>query len=233
MKTVLFPAKERGHASHGWLDSYHSFSFASYYDANKVHFGMLRVLNDDTVAPGMGFGSHPHDNMEIVSIPLEGVLEHKDSMGHTQTLQPGEVQLMSAGTGVQHSEYNHSETEPVKFLQIWVFPKQRNIKPRYDQKYFDLNDEWTTIVSPSAENGSLPINQNAWFSLAELKDEKTLRYDLHDKGQGVFLFVIEGSADAAGHKLSHRDAIGIYETEAIEIKAGKDSKLLLIEIPMK
>jgi quercetin 2,3-dioxygenase len=233
MKTVLFPANERGHADHGWLNSYHSFSFASYYDPNKIHYGMLRVLNDDTVAPGMGFGTHPHDNMEIVSIPLEGILEHKDSMGHTQTLRPGEVQLMSAGTGLQHSEYNHSKTEAVKFLQVWVFPKERNIKPRYNQKMFDVKNHWTTVVSPGGEDGSLDINQDAWFCLAKPNETETLSYELHAEDHGVYLFVIEGSAEIGDHKLGRRDAIGISETRSLKINAEKGSHLLLIEIPMK
>jgi quercetin 2,3-dioxygenase len=233
MKTVLFPANERGHANHGWLDSYHTFSFASYYDPNKIHYGMLRVLNDDTVAPGMGFGTHPHDNMEIVSIPLEGILEHKDSMGHTQTLRPGEVQLMSAGTGLQHSEYNHSDTEPVKFLQVWVFPKERNIKPRYNQKMFETSDDLKCIVSPTGEDGSLVINQDSWFSLTELKDDKILTYKLHGSDKGLYVFVIEGSAEIDGKKLGRRDAIGVSDIDELQIKAGKDSKLLVIEIPMK
>jgi quercetin 2,3-dioxygenase len=232
MKTVLFPADQRGHADHGWLNSYHSFSFASYYDPEKVHFGMLRVLNDDTVAPGMGFGEHAHDNMEIISIPLEGSLEHKDSMGHKKVITTGEVQIMSAGTGIHHSEYNHSSTEPVKFLQIWVFPKQRNITPRYDQKKFDIKEEFTTVVSPDKADGSIFINQDAWFAIANPKSEKNLDYELHDDEHGIYLFVLEGSATVGEHILERRDAIGIWDTDLVHIKAKGGSKLLVIEVPM-
>jgi quercetin 2,3-dioxygenase len=233
MKSLLFPANERGHANHGWLNSYHSFSFASYYDPAKVHFGMLRVLNDDTVAPGMGFGAHPHDNMEIVSIPLEGALEHKDSMGHTKVITTGEVQIMSAGTGVQHSEYNHSKTEPVKFLQIWIFPKERNITPRYDQKKFNIGEDLTTVVSPDKNNNdSIWINQYAWFTMAEPKTDKTLNYRLHDPKNGIYLFVIEGETSVGEQKLNKRDAIGLWETSEVTINTKGASKVLLMEIPM-
>src|SRR5688572_5326587 len=195
MKTVLHTANSRGHADHGWLNAYHSFSFASYYDPARVHFGALRVLNDDTVDGGMGFGMHPHDNMEIITIPLSGELEHKDSMGNTGVISKGEVQVMSAGTGVHHSEKNKNANEQVKLLQIWVFPNKKNVKPRYDQKAFDLSaskNQLVNIVSPMGEATGLNIHQDAWFHLGKFDKDTNTSYTLKDKQHGVYAFVLDG-----------------------------------------
>lgn len=236
MKTILHKAESRGFANHGWLKSHHTFSFAGYYNPERVNFGMLRVLNDDWVAPGRGFGEHPHDNMEIISIPLKGTLAHTDSEGNAHPIETNDVQIMSAGTGLTHSEFNHSKEEAVNFLQIWVFPKERNIKPRYDQKAFDpvkrLNN-WQTVVSPEKDSKeTLWINQDAWFSLSTLEAGKELSYQLHDQKHGVYLFVLSGSVEVANQQLEQRDAIGISETEALSIKATEKSELLLMEVPM-
>jgi quercetin 2,3-dioxygenase len=236
MKTTLYPAKERGHVSLGWLDSFHSFSFGQYNDPKKVHFGALRVLNDDSVAGGGGFGAHPHDNMEIVSIPLEGALSHKDSTGNEGVIRKGDVQIMSAGTGLRHSEYNSSATETAKFLQIWVFPKLKNIKPAYGQKTFELNDRknnWQVVVSPDSSEQALNINQDARFSLVDLEGGKTISYEMKWKNSGLYLFVIEGAAKTEGQSLSRRDAIGISETEKVSIEAVDNMQLLAIEVPLQ
>ncbi len=235
MITKLYPAKERGHVNHGWLDSFHSFSFGQYNDPKKVHFGALRVLNDDSVAGGGGFGAHPHDNMEIVSIPLEGALSHKDSTGNEGIIQKGDVQVMSAGTGLRHSEYNSSATETAKFLQIWVFPKLKNIKPAYGQKTFDLKDRknnWQTVVSPDTSERALNINQDARFSLLDLEAGKSIRYDMKWKNSGLYLFVIEGSVNTNDLSLSKRDAVGITEAEEIKVEAISNSEILAIEVPL-
>ncbi|WP_299824081.1 pirin family protein [uncultured Pontibacter sp.] len=235
-KKVIHKANTRGHANHGWLNSYHSFSFASYYDPARMGFGLLRVLNDDTVAPGMGFGAHPHDNMEIVSIPLAGELAHKDSTGNEKTIRTNEVQIMSAGTGLTHSEYNHSKTDEVKFLQIWVFPKERDIKPRYDQKAFnpeDRQNKLQTVVSPDKNDDAIWINQNAWFTLGSLKPGFSEEYKLHNPEHGVYAFVLEGEVEIDGKKLSKRDGMGISEVAGFSIKASADAELLLMEVPMK
>ncbi len=237
MKTVVHKADTRGFANHGWLKSHHSFSFAGYYNPERLNFGLLRVLNDDQVAPGRGFGEHPHDNMEIVSIPLAGTLAHTDSEGNAHPIKTNDVQIMSAGTGLTHSEFNHSRSEPVHFLQIWVFPKERNIKPRYDQKTFDpekRQNQWQLVVSPDKDNPeTLWINQDAYFALGRLSDGEKLSYKLHSQQQGVYLFVLEGAIEIAGQRLGKRDAIGISETESLELKAREDSELLLIEVPMQ
>lgn len=235
MKSILHKAETRGHADHGWLNAWHSFSFAGYHDPSRVHFGVLRVLNDDTIAGGMGFGTHPHDNMEIITIPLSGQLEHRDSMGNTGVISKGEVQVMSAGTGIQHSEKNKNHNEPLKLLQIWVFPDQRNVEPRYDQKTFDLTtskNNLLTIVSPMGEKEGLNIHQHAWFSLGKLDKDFTITYELKDKQNGVYVFVIEGSVKINGESLNRRDAAGISEADKLEIKVESDAELLLMEIPM-
>ena len=235
MKKIFHPANERGHANHGWLNAYHSFSFASWHDDTKVHFGLLRVLNDDTVAPGMGFGTHPHDNMEIVTIPLSGVLEHKDSMGNIGQIKPGEIQAMSAGSGIQHSEYNGSKTEETKLFQIWVFPKVKNIAPRYDQRKFDVSDrknKFQTIVSPEKSDKTMWINQDAFFSLGNFEKDKSIDYNMNLKGNGVYLMVVEGEVEVDGQKLGRRDAIGIWDTDHVSIKINSDSEILAIEVPM-
>ena len=236
MKSILHKANTRGHANHGWLDSYHSFSFAGYYDPQRMHFGVLRVLNDDTVAGGMGFGAHPHDNMEIISIPTSGDLEHRDNLGHVQVIKQGDVQVMSAGTGIQHAEKNHSADKPVKFFQIWVFPNKENVKPRYDQKAFteaDKHNKLLTVVSPlGTEAGGVQIHQDAWFSLGKLDKDFTTTYPLRNEGHGVYAFVIEGDVTINGQKLNRRDGLGITDANSLEIKADNNTELLLMEVPV-
>lgn len=236
MKTIFKAANDRGHANHVWLDSYHTFSFANYYNPQWEHFGALRVLNDDHVSGGMGFGKHPHDNMEIVSIPLEGALEHQDSMGNKTVIRKGEVQIMSAGTGVAHSEKNEDAKSPVKFLQIWVFPEKRNIAPRYEQKVFDMEgrkDKFQTVVSPlDKTDEGIKMNQQSWFTLSDLSAGKTLTYELKNAQNGVYVYILEGSAEVAGKSLGRRDGLGIWETETFEIKAIIDAEILLMEVPM-
>ncbi len=236
MITKIHKADTRGSADHGWLKAKHTFSFASYYDKTRTHFGLLRVLNDDIVEPGMGFGTHPHDNMEIVTIPLKGALEHKDSMGHIEVLRPGEIQIMSAGSGLRHSEYNHSSTELVNLLQIWVFPDEKNIEPRYDQRVFDdegKKNKFQTLVSPDKENkDTMWINQNAYFSLAKIESAIEVPYKVNSKGNGVYVFNIEGAISIDGQDFEKRDGICIEESDVISVKANKDSYVLAIEIPM-
>ncbi len=235
MKSLLFKAADRGTADYGWLKPNYYFSFAQYHNPAKVHFGLLRVLNDDYVAGGGGFPTHPHDNMEIVTIPFTGALQHKDSTGGNGVIKAGDIQIMSAGTGVQHSEFNDSKTDPVTLFQVWIFPKLRNIKPRYDQRTFDMadqNNKWQVVVSPKEEENALWINQDARFSLANLEAGKEIHYTNGFKGNGVFLVVINGSAEVNGQVLGKRDAIGISEAEAFTIKAIENAELLAIEIPM-
>lgn len=235
MKTILHKSTERGHANHGWLNSYHSFSFGQYYNASKVHFGALRVLNDDVVSGGAGFGAHPHDNMEIVSIPLQGDLEHKDSTGRHAIIKQYDVQIMSAGTGIQHSEKNYRYNEPVSFLQIWVFPKLRNIKPRYDQKTFkpeDRQNKFETVVAPDDES-AVWINQDAWFSLGNFNVGNQTTYNIKKPGNGAYIFVLEGGVTVAGQQLSKRDALGIWDTNAVEIIANTEAEVLVIDVPME
>jgi quercetin 2,3-dioxygenase len=236
MKTILHKANTRGHADQGWLNSYHTFSFAGYHDPERVHFGALRVLNDDTVAGGMGFGAHPHDNMEIISIPTSGALEHKDNMGNLQVIKQGDIQVMSAGTGIQHAEKNKDQNKEVKFFQIWIFPNKKNIKPRYDQKNFsdaDKHNKLLTVVSPLGTNdGGVHIQQDAWFSLGKLDKGFSTTYQLKKKENGVYVFVIEGEVTVNDHKLNRRDGLGITETDKIDIRADSDTELLLMEIPV-
>ncbi|MFN3841322.1 MAG: pirin family protein [Cyclobacteriaceae bacterium] len=235
MKTVLHRAYTRGHANHGWLDSYHTFSFAGYHDPARIHFGALRVLNDDVVKGGAGFGQHPHDNMEIVSIPLRGALEHSDTTGGKGIIQSGEVQIMSAGSGIEHSEKNASKTEDVNFLQIWVFPKVHNIQPRYDQKLFPASNrqnKFQTVVSPEKDNGALWINQDAWFSLGKLESGVSTEYAIHKSKNGVYAFIIEGDVTIGDQKLNKRDGLGIWDVEKIVITADQDAEVLLMEVPM-
>jgi len=234
MKTVLHKADARGRADHGWLDSRHTFSFADYYDPERMGFGMLRVINDDIVAPGAGFGTHSHANMEIISVPLRGSLRHQDSMGHTQVIRQGEVQVMSAGTGISHSEYNASDSDPVNFLQIWVVPKEPDITPRYGQQEFPAEkreDRFQTVVAPDSENGAVWINQDAWFSLGNFSGGRREAHHLHSDGNGVYVFVLEGGAEVAGERLGQRDGLGITEAAEIEITAATDCELLVIEVP--
>jgi quercetin 2,3-dioxygenase len=235
-KTIFHPANERGHANHGWLDAHHSFSFANWYDPTKVHFGALRVLNDDIVRGGTGFGKHPHDNMEIITIILDGTLAHKDSMGHEQTIVPGEVQVMSAGSGVVHSEYNHDPHNSVNLLQTWIFPNKRGVEPRYDQRAFDeagRKNQLQMLVSPiENDDEGLKIHQDAWIYRTKLDTGKSVNHTLHSNGHGAYIFVIEGQVEIDGKTLNKRDAMGISEAEAFEIKAAADSDVIVFEVPM-
>lgn len=235
MKKIIHRADSRGYADHGWLKSRHTFSFANYYDPKRNHFGLLRVLNDDIVEGGMGFGTHPHDNMEIVSIPLKGALAHRDSAGHHQVIKTGDVQIMSAGSGIAHSEYNHSETDEVNFLQIWIFPKERNIKPRYEQKTFppsERGNRFQTVVSPNKGDEALWINQDAYFSLGNFDTGHSASYSIRRNQSGIYLFVIEGRIEIDGDVLDRRDAIGITETDSIQLKALISSEILIMDVPM-
>ena len=235
MNTVYHKADSRGFANHGWLKSYHSFSFAGYHNPERIHFGALRVLNDDEVAGGAGFGKHPHDNMEIISIPLEGDLEHGDDMGNRTVIKQGDVQLMSAGTGVVHSEKNGQTNAPVKFLQIWVFPEKRDIQPRYDQKTFapaDFQNKLATVVSPLGQGEGVEINQQAWFSKGHFDQSTTINYRWHRKENGLYIFVLEGSVTAGTQVLQRRDGLGIWNTNEIVLKPEAGTQLLLMEIPM-
>lgn len=236
MKTILHKAATRGHANHGWLNSYHTFSFGGYYDASRIHFGSLRVLNDDTVAAGMGFGTHPHDNMEIISIPLSGDLKHRDSMGNEAIIKQGDIQVMSAGTGITHSEMNANRDKEVKFLQIWVFPNQKNVQPRYDQITIDeskMSNNFLQVLSPSKEDEGVWIHQNAWFSMGLLEKGATVNYPLKNKDNGVYAFIIEGTVSINNEVLEKRDGLGITETDAFTVTASEDAKVLLMEVPMK
>ena len=234
--TVLHKANTRGHANHGWLDSHHTFSFANYYNPDRMHFGALRVLNDDRVDPGMGFGTHPHDNMEIISIPLEGDLEHKDSMGNTTVIKKGDIQVMSAGTGVHHSEYNKNKDKLTKFLQIWVYPNKRNVTPRYDQitlNEADRHNKLQQILSPNPDDEGVWIHQDAWFHLGNFDKDTTVQYDIKKKGNGVYAFVLNGDFIIQGHEINLRDGLGIWNTESISVKAVSDNaEILLMEVPM-
>lgn len=234
--TVLHKADTRGHADHGWLNAYHSFSFASWYNPDRVQFGMLRVLNDDTVAAGMGFGAHPHDNMEIITIPLEGDLAHKDSMGNEATIKSGDIQVMSAGTGIQHSEFNPNHDQQTKLLQIWVFPKIRNVDPRYQQITLnpeDRKNKLQQILSPNADDDGVWIHQDAWFHLGKFDKEMTLDYTIKKEGNGVYAFVIKGDVTINGEKLETRDGLEIWDTKKLAIQVTEGAELLLLEIPME
>ena len=236
MNTVFHKANTRGSANHGWLEVNHSFSFANYYNPDRMNFGVLRVLNDDTIAPLKGFGTHPHDNMEIISIPLEGALKHKDSMGNGAIVQHGDVQVMSAGTGIRHSEFNANDDQPVSLLQIWLFPNKKNVTPRYDQisiKDIEQKNEFYQVLSPSANDQGVWIHQDAWFHLGKFDQDVCKNYKINKSGNGVYAFIIEGTAEIAGQTLSKRDGFGIWEIDEFEIKANKDSRILLMEVPMQ
>jgi len=236
MNTVVHKATTRGHANHGWLDSHHSFSFANYHNPERMHFGVLRVLNDDQVAGGKGFGTHPHDNMEIISIPLEGDLEHKDSMGTVATIKHGDLQVMSAGTGIFHSEYNKNPDKAVKFLQIWVFPNKKNVEPRYDQITLNAikkDNEFYQVLSPNKDDQGVWIHQDAWFSMAHFDPSKSTTYTLNKKGNGVYLFVLEGEIEVNGQQLEKRDGFGIWDISNLTLKSLTNSKVLLMEVPMQ
>lgn len=236
MKTVYHKADSRGHANHGWLNSFHTFSFANYQNPERMNFGVLRVLNDDTVSQGMGFGTHPHRDMEIISIPLEGDLEHKDSMGTSSIIRNGEIQVMSAGTGVMHSEYNKNKDEEVKFLQIWIFPNQLNVEPRYDQISIqdgEKRNDFQQILSPNADDAGVWIHQDAWFNLAKFDAGFSKEYKMHKSGDGVYVFVLKGSAKVGDQDLGTRDGLGIWETDSFTLEATSDAEILLMEVPME
>ena len=236
-KIVIHRSESRGHANHGWLDSHHTFSFANYYDPERVHFGALRVLNDDQVDPGMGFGTHPHDNMEIISIPLEGDLEHRDSMGNVAVIRHGDIQVMSAGTGIKHSEYNRRRDCPVKFLQIWVFPNKKNVVPRYDQITLiqeDRRNKFQQILSPYANDAGVWIHQDAWFFLSKFDEGHLADYSIKKKGNGLYVFVLSGSITVEGNTLKSRDGMGIWDFEKTTITANsQDTEILFMEVPME
>ncbi len=235
-KSVLHKAATRGHANHGWLNSFHTFSFANYYNPERVHFGALRVLNDDTVKAGMGFGTHPHDNMEIISIPLEGDLEHKDSMGNVSVIKHGDIQVMSAGTGIRHSEYNKNKNRLVKFLQIWVFPNQKMVTPRYDQITLNLEDrhnQFQQILSPDANDPGVWIHQNAWFHLGKFDKGVVKEYNLKASGNGVYAFILSGDVTINGQELAARDGFGVWDIEQLIVTANSEAEFLLMEVPME
>lgn len=235
MKKIFHSSSSRGAADHGWLQAKHSFSFANYYDSERVQFGALRVLNDDIIAPGMGFGTHPHDNMEIITIPLDGALEHKDSMDNIGVIETDEIQVMSAGSGVYHSEYNKSRDQSVSLLQIWVFPNKKNVTPRYDQKNIkDLKkvNSFYPIVTPNQKGPGMWIHQDAWFHIGEFDKETRINYKINKKGNGVYAFLIEGSVQIDGKSLEKRDALGLWDTESFELLANPNSRILLIEVPL-
>ena len=236
MNSVIHKAESRGHANHGWLDTHHTFSFGSYHHPERMHFGALRVLNDDRVAGGKGFGTHPHDNMEIISIPLEGDLEHKDSMGNLAVIREGDVQVLSAGTGIYHSEYNRNRDAEVKFLQIWVFPNKQQVEPRYDQislRDIEKENQFYQILSPDKDDQGVWIHQDAWFSLGKFTERTKVNYQMHLSENGIYAFILEGEASIQGQKLEKRDGFGVWNTPAISVIAEKYSKILLMEAPMK
>ena len=237
MKKLIFhQANSRGEATHGWLKSFHSFSFANYYKPERMNFGVLRVLNDDTVSGGMGFGKHPHDNMEIISIPLEGDLEHQDSMNNTTIIRKGDIQVMSAGTGVYHSEYNKNKDETVKFLQIWVFPNKKNVTPRYDQISLNIEErknKLQQILSPNAEDEGVWIHQDAWFHLGNFDKGQNVHYQMKKEGNGLYAFILKGSFVIDEQEMGLRDGLGITGTDQIDILAKEDdAEILLMEVPM-
>ena len=235
MKTVFHPSDTRGYANHGWLEARHSFSFASWYQPDRLHFGALRVLNDDIIQGGMGFGTHPHDNMEIVTIPLKGDLEHKDSMGNSAVIREGDIQVMSAGTGVQHSEYNNSQDKEINLFQLWLFSNKRNVTPRYDQlsiRSLHRKNEFFQILSPSADDEGVWIHQDAWMHMLDADQGQSFDYALQSPEHGVYLIVIEGEVEVDHQILSRRDAIGVWETDKLTIKTKTDAELLLVQVPM-
>ncbi len=238
MKTYEFHAADsRGAANHGWLQSYHTFSFANYYNPSRIHFGALRVLNDDTVSGGMGFGEHPHDNMEIISIPLEGDLEHKDSMGNTTVIRHGDIQVMSAGTGIYHSEYNRNKDATVKFLQIWIFPNKKNVTPRYDQITMnpaDRQNQFQQVLSPNPEDAGVWVHQDAWFHLGKFDQDFSVDYSIKKEGNGLYVFVLSGQFEVDGQIVQTRDGLGIRQASDVSFKAlTPGAEVLLMEVPMQ
>jgi hypothetical protein len=232
----LHKAESRGNANHGWLQSFHTFSFANYHNPERMNFGVLRVLNDDTVSGGMGFGTHPHDNMEIISIPLEGDLEHQDSMGNKTVIRNGDIQIMSAGTGIRHSEYNKNADEQVKFLQIWIYPNKRDVTPRYDQITLnpqDRHNKLQQILSPNPEDDGVWIYQDAWFHLGKFDKDFTTQYNFKKQGNGLYVFVLKGDIMINNQPLNTRDGFGIWNTESVFISADSEAEFLLMEVPMQ
>lgn len=235
MKKVIHREADRGQANHGWLTARHSFSFGGWYNPDKIQFGALRVLNDDIIAPATGFGEHPHDNMEIITIPLSGSLAHADSMGNGSTINAGKVQVMSAGTGVRHSEKNGSHSEETKLFQIWILPNKKNVEPRYAETAYNsemMKNNFLQVVSPHPEENETWIHQNAWIHLAEIESGLSIDYQLKDTSNGIYFLVIEGAIEIENETLARRDAIGITEQESIHIKATEGAKILAIEVPM-
>tara|TARA_B100000927_G_scaffold48767_1_gene35597 strand:- start:324 stop:1037 length:714 start_codon:yes stop_codon:yes gene_type:complete len=236
MNKVFFSADTRGHADHGWLNANYSFSFGNYFNRDRMNFGALRVLNDDTISPGKGFGYHPHENMEIITIPLKGDLEHKDSMGNLGIINEGEIQVMSAGSGIFHSEFNKNSDKSINLLQLWVLPKRENVEPRYDQCSIEglrkLNSFYM-VLSPHPEDNVMWIHQDAWFHLGDFDKVTSIDYELKREGNGVYIFVIEGSFNVSNQKLNKRDALGVWNTDIISFKAQPNSRILLVEVPMK
>jgi len=233
---IIHKAATRGGANHGWLNAKHSFSFANYYNPERMNFGVLRVLNDDQIAPAMGFSTHPHDNMEIITIPLEGAVRHKDSMGNEGVIQRGEVQVMSAGTGIYHSEFNHNKDIDLKLLQIWLFPNKEGVTPRYDQISIptDIKNEFYQILSPSPDDAGVWIHQNAWFNMASLDSGKTANYTIHAPStNGVYAFIIKGDVTINGQSLNQRDGMGIWSVDQLEVTASSDAEVLLMEVPLQ
>nr|WP_294934007.1 pirin family protein [uncultured Flavobacterium sp.] len=232
---ILHKANTRGNANHGWLQSFHTFSFANYHNPERMNFGVLRVLNDDTVSGGMGFGTHPHDNMEIVSIPLEGDLEHQDSMGNKTVIRNGDIQIMSAGTGIRHSEYNKNADEQVKFLQIWIYPNKRDVTPRYDQitlQKEERHNKLQQILSPNPDDAGVWIHQDAWFHMGKFDKDFATDYNFKKEGNGLYVFVLNGDITVNGQELNTRDGFGIWNTDKVSIKANSEAEFLLMEVPM-
>ena len=232
---ILHKANTRGHADHGWLQANFSFSFGSWYNPDRIQFGALRVLNDDIIGEGMGFGTHPHDNMEIITIPLEGDLAHKDSMGNAETIKNGDIQVMSAGTGIQHSEFNPNADLKTKSLQIWLFPNKKNVTPRYQQISLDPADRINTlqqILSPNPEDEGVWIHQDAWFYLGKFDKNSSITYDLKKEGNGVYAFILSGNLTINGHELDTRDALGIQDVNQLAIHTNTAAEILLMEVPM-
>lgn len=233
--TIIHKANTRGYANHGWLETHYTFSFANYYNPERMHFGKLRVLNDDSIAGGGGFGTHPHDNMEIITIPLKGALAHKDSMGNSSVINQGEIQVMSAGSGITHSEFNPHETDPVELLQIWIYPNQKEVTPRYDQIILNQKERanrFHQILSPNRDDEGVWIYQEAWFHMASLEKTGTLTYPIKKRGNGVYIFLIEGEIKVNGEQLNQRDGMGIWNVESIDFEAVSDAEILVMEVPM-
>ncbi|MEY3238149.1 MAG: hypothetical protein RI883_2250 [Bacteroidota bacterium] len=236
METIFHSANSRGAANHGWLNAKHSFSFASWYNPERTNFGALRVLNDDIVSPGAGFGTHPHDNMEIITIPLSGSIAHKDSMGNSSIIKTGEIQVMSAGTGIQHSEFNPNKDEVLSLFQIWIFPNKRNVEPRYDQFEMDvqgMKNNFLQLVSPNKADEGTWIHQDAWIKIAELDENTEISYALNSKKNGVYFMLIDGKVSIDNNILEQKDALGVWNSDTVQIKSKIKSKILAIEIPME